>query len=134
MNARVKDFNLLICNATDYLKTKLRYHPRTVNRHSQTWRWMKTFMNEKNIKHYCQKIERQILFYRFRHRNLKQLTRHEKEVHNSIKMITEFALTGKIKVTPRIARKNFVFNGPIGALMLNFIAYKRTEHRLSPIR
>ncbi len=134
MNGKVKDFNLLISNATDYLKTKLRYHPCTVNRHSRTWRWIKNFMNSKRIKHYNQKVEKQILFCRFKHRNMKQLTRHEKEVHNSIKMMTEFTLTGVIKVMPRINRRTFVFNGSIGTLILNFIEYKRTEQRLSQIR
>lgn len=134
MNGKVKDFNLLISNATDYLKTKLRYHPCTVNRHSRTWRWIKNFMNSKRIKHYNQKVEKKILFCRFKHRNMKQLTRHEKEVHNSIKMMTEFTLTGVIKVMPRINRRTFVFNGSIGTLILNFIEYKRTEQRLSEIR
>ncbi len=134
MNGKVKDFNLLISNATDYLKTKLRYHPCTVTRHNRTWRWIKKFMNSKRIKDYNQKVEKQILFYRFKHRNMKQLTKHEKEVHNSIKMMTEFALTGVIKVMPRINRRTFVLNGPIGALMLQFIEYKKVEHRLSLVR
>jgi site-specific recombinase XerD len=63
-----------------------------------------------------------------------QLTRHEKEVHNSIKMLTEFALTGAIKVMPRINRKNVVFNGSIGAFMHQFMKYKRTEERISRSR
>lgn len=134
MNEKVKDFDLLVVNATNYLKTELRYRPSTINRHSRTWRWIKEFMNLKSIKHYTQEVEKQILFYRFKHRNLKQLTPHEKEVHNSIKMMTEFALTGNIKVTPRIDRRTFVFNGSTGALMLNFIEYKRTEQRLSGSR
>jgi integrase len=134
MNVKAKDFTLLISNATDYLKTKLRYHPCTVNRHSRTWRWIRDFMNSKRITHYDQRIEKQILLYRFKHRNMKQLKRHEKEVHNSIKMMTEFTLTGIIKVTPRIDRRTFVFNGSIGALMLNFLEYKRTEQRLSQVR
>lgn len=134
MNAEVKDLNLLITAATDYLKTILRYHPCTINRHNRNWRWMKAFMNAKGIQHYNQKVEKQILFHRFRHRTMKQLTRHEKEVHNSIKMLTEFTLTACIKVMPRIKRRNFVFNGPIGALMLQFMEHKKTEERLSRTR
>ncbi len=134
MIEKVKDFNLLISNATDYLKTQLRYHPCTINRHSRNWRWIRDFMNSKGINDYNQEVEKQILFYRFKHRNIKQLTPHEKEIHNSIKMMTEFALTGGIKVTPRMNRKTFVFNGSIGALMLKFIDYKRTEQRLSRTR
>lgn len=133
MNEKVKDFAQLITAATDYLRTILRYHPCTVNKHNRNWRWMKAFMNE-GIQHYNQKVEKQILSHRFGRRNMTQLTPHEKEVHNSIKMLTEFALTGAIKVMPRINRRSFAFNGPIGALMLQFIEYKKTEERLSRTR
>lgn len=131
MNGKVKDFTVLLLNATDYLKTKLGYHPSSVNRHTRNWRWIKAFMASKRIKHYNQKAEKQILYHRFRNRNIKQLTEHEKEVHNSIRMMTEFALTGATKVMPRIKRRDFVFNGPIGEVMLQFMEYKRTEERLS---
>jgi site-specific recombinase XerD len=134
MKEKVKDYGLLIANATDYLKTKLCYHPCTVNRYNRIWRWMKEFMNAKGIQHYDQKVEKQILYHRFQHRTIKQLTRHEKEVHNSIKMMSEFALTGAIKVMPRINRRTLVFNGPIGTLMLQFIEYKKLQERLSNVR
>lgn len=134
MIEKVKDYSLLIAEATDYLRTTLRYHPCTINRHNRNWRWIKAFMNAKGIRHYNQKVEKQILYHRFRHRKMKQLTRHEKEVHNSIKMMSEFALTGVIKVMPRINRRDFVFSGSIGILMLQFIEHKKTEERLSRTR
>ena len=134
MNANVTDYTLLLTNATDYIKTKLGYHPCTINRHNRTWRWIKQFMDERHIKKYNQKVEKKILYHRFRHRTLKQLTKHEKEVHNSIKMMTEFALTSAIKVMPRINRRNFVFDGEIGRAILQFLQYKKTEDRLSAVR
>src|SRR4051794_40997845 len=86
MIEKFKDCRLLIAEATDYLKTKLRYHSCTVTKHNRTWRWMNEFMNAKGIQHYNQKVEKQILYHRFKHRTIKQLTPHEKEVYNSIKM------------------------------------------------
>jgi hypothetical protein len=37
------------------------------------------------------------------------------------------------KVTPRIDRRNFVFNGSVGEAMASFIEYKRIEQRLSQV-
>src|SRR5690349_19615204 len=105
MNEKFKDFSLLITEATNYLRTTLRYHPCTVNRRSRNWRWIKKFMDSKHIKNYNQVVEKKILCKRFGHRNMKLLNNHEKEFHNSIKMMTEFAITGAIKITPRIHRK-----------------------------
>lgn len=66
MNEKVKDFAQMITAATDYLRTTLRYHPCTVNKHNRNWRWMKAFMNAKGIQHYNQKVEKRILSHRFR--------------------------------------------------------------------
>lgn len=134
MNEKIKDFDLLLSEVTDYLKTKLHYQPCTVEKHSRTWHWIKKFMDAKRLKHYTPKVERKILYHRFGHRNIMQLKRHEKNVHNGIKMLTEFAVTGAVKVMPRMDRRTFVLNGPIGALMKQFIEYKKVECRLSLVR
>ena len=49
-------------------------------------------------------------------------------------MLTEFAVTGAIKVMPRMDRRTFVLDGSIGALMQQFIEYKKVECRLSLVR
>ncbi|MFT4094553.1 MAG: site-specific integrase [Niabella sp.] len=125
---------MTLAEATDYLKTTLRYHPSTVSRHCRNWRWIKKFMDSRQIKQYELNTEKQILYHRFGSRNILQLTRHEKEVHNSIKMITEFAFTGAIKVIPRILRRDFVFTGVIGVLISQFLEYKKITDRLSKTR
>ena len=134
MSEKIKDFNLLLSEVTDYLKTKLHYQPCTIEKHSRTWHWIKKFMDAKGLKHYSQKVEKEILYDRFGSSNVMQLNRHEKAVHNGIKMMTEFAVTGAIKVMPRIDRRTFVLNGSIGALMQQFIEYKKVECRLSLVR
>lgn len=134
MYVKVKDYNLLLTEVTDYLRTELRYQPSTLNRHSRTWAWINKFMNSNRIKHYCPKVEKKILYHRFGLRDITQLTRHEKEIHNSIKMMTEFAVTGAVKVMPRIHRRDFGFEGSIGALMRKFIEYKKVDSRLSTVR
>ncbi len=134
MKEKVKDFNLLLSEVTDYLKTKLHYQPCTIEKHNATWRWIKQFMDSKHLKRYSPRVEKKILYHRFGHRNTTQLNRQEKTVHNGIKMLTEFAVTGAIKVMPRMDRRTFVLDGSIGALMQQFIEYKKVECRLSLVR
>lgn len=134
MEQKPNEVALLISGASDYLRTKLGYAPHTIERHRKNWYRIRDFMAMRSIRHYGLGVEEQVLFERFKNRSVKELTRHEKEIHNSIRMLTEFFVTGQIKVTPRMDRKNFVFNGAIGALLTAFIEYKRTEQRLSTTR
>jgi len=134
MNAQIRNFNALISNAADYLDSKLGYSPGAIKCHMARWIRIREFMTHTGIKLYSQSVERQILYYYFKGKRIKEFSRHEKEFHNSIKMLTEFEVTGKIKVTPRMDRKSFDFKGPIGELIQGFLNYKRAEDRLSTIR
>lgn len=134
MDRIIKDFDQLIANATNYLKTKLHYTSGTIAKHNTTWRWIKKFMESKRITHYNKDVERQVLYGRFGRRNMTQLTHYEKAVHCGIRILTEFTLTGGIKVIPKIDRRTFNFDSPIGALILQFLEYKKEEERLSVTR
>lgn len=83
---------------------------------------------------YNQDVEKQILYHEFKDRNMREISRVEKEFYNSVKMLSEFQASGKIKVYPRMDRKEFIFNGPIGETVTNFLNHKSTEDRLSIVR
>ena len=134
MNEKITDYNALIANAADYLKTKLGYRLSTIKKHCGRWLTIKKFMDSRSIKTYSEKVEKQMFYHRFRNRNYRQLTAHEKDLHNSIRTLTQFALTGEITAMPGIDRRRFVFHGPIGTTMLKFMDYKKVEDRLSDVR
>ncbi len=134
MNKRDRDFNALISNAADYLKLKLGYTIWTIGHRKTNWNQIKKFMVSNGIKCYSEDVEKQILYYKFKDRNMRELSRTEKEFYNSVKMLSEFQVTGKIKVYPRMDRKSFVFSGPIGEIVANFLSYKIVEQRLSTVR
>lgn len=134
MNKRDKDFNALVSNAAYYLKSKLCYSAWTIGHHNTNWKQIRTFMALNDIKCYNQEVEKQILYNKFKDRNMRELSRTEKEFYNSVKMLSEFDLTGKIKVYPRMDRRKFVFSGQIGETITNFLDHKRVEDRLSKVR
>jgi integrase len=131
---KIHDVNALISNAAEYLDAELGYSSWSIKRHMNGWLRIKKYMSSNRHKHYSQDVERQILDNRFKGRGIKELSRHEKEFHNSIKMLTEFQVTGKIRVFPRIDRKNFIFKGPIGEIIIGFLNYKRVDERISTVR
>lgn len=134
MHKQIEDLNSLITNAADYLDSKLGYSPHTIRRHMWGWLRIKKLMALKGIQHYNQETQGKILYHQFKNRGINELSHHEKEFHNSVSMLTEFQVTGQIKVTPRIKRKDFIFNGPLGESIISFLNYKRIEERLSMVR
>lgn len=134
MNKQIKGIDDLISKAADYLDSKLGYSPWTVKRHLRGWLRIRKFMIASGIKLYGQAVERQVLCHYFSDRCIQELSRHEKEFHNSVRMLTEFVVTGKIRVIPRIDKKGFIFTGPIGEVIVSFLEYKRIEERLSTVR
>jgi integrase len=131
MKTQIRNVDALISSAADYLDSKLGYSPETIRHHMAGWIRIRKFMALTGIQLYSRDVEKEILYHYFKARRIQELSPHEKEFHNSIRMLTEFEVTGKIKVTPRMDRRDFIFEGPIGELIVNFIDYKKTEDRLS---
>lgn len=134
MHKQIKDFDALVSDAANYLELKLGYSPGTTQRHKAGWLRIRTFMVSRKLKQYNSDVEKQVFYHRFKDRDIGQLTRHEKEFYNSVRMLTEFLVTGEIKVTPRIDRRNYVFSGSLGRLIASFLDYKRIDDRLSLVR
>ena len=133
MNKQIKDFNELISNAADYLKSQLSYATKTVGIYRSYWKRIRDFMVLNGIQCYNQDVGKLILLHKFKDRNIKELSINEKCFFNSIGMLTEFQETGKINVPPRPHKEPIVFSGPIGDIITGFLDYKRSEERLSII-
>lgn len=134
MKKHIKDFNELISNAADYLEFQLSYSLSTIGNYRGYWKRIRNFMASNGIKHYSQEVGNQIIYHEFEDRSIAEFAVGEKHYYNGIKMLSEFVETGKIKAAPRLYKEPFVFNGPIGEIITDFLDYKRIEERLSIIR
>lgn len=125
MRKRITDFDQLISDARFYLCKRLHYRPSSSQNHKRNWKRIARFMIAEGISIYSIDIEKKILYYRFKDRPLSSLTHTEKEFYNSVKMFSEFVLTGDITVSPRMVRNTYFFKGAIGKVISEFILYKK---------
>lgn len=130
MKTQIRNVGALISNAADYLNS-IGYSPGSIKRHTAGWMRIREFMTVTGITLYSQAVEKQILHHYFKGKGIQEISIREKTFYNSIRMLTEFEQTGKITVTRRIDRKNFVFTGHIGELIVNYLDHKKVEERLS---
>src|ERR1035437_10233524 len=100
MKKQIRNVDALISSAADYLDSKLGYSAWSIKHHMSGWTRIRKFMALTGTVIYSQDVERKTLCHYFKNRRLQELSPHEKEFHNSIRMLTEFEVTGKIQVTP----------------------------------
>jgi len=131
MRKRITDFDQLISDARTYLCKRLNYRPSSSQNHKRNWKRIAGFMIAEGISIYSIDIERKILYHRFKDRPISSLSRTEKEFYNSVKMFSEFVLTGDIRISPRMVRNIYSFKGANGKFISEFILHKkelRTSH------
>ncbi|GHA24798.1 hypothetical protein GCM10007103_02540 [Salinimicrobium marinum] len=115
MNEQIKAFNKLMTEAGNYLESAHAYSGSTVGAYRRGWKQLREFMVSKGINLYDQKVEDQFLCYVFNGRKGRKLSKQEQFLANSIKKLTEFQSTGKIKVPARPPVKTpLLFNGILG--------------------
>ena len=131
MRKKITDFDQLISEARFYLCKHLRYRPTSSQNHKRNWKRIARFMIEEGISDYSIDIEKKILYNRFKDRPISSLNYTEKEFYNSVKMFSEFVLTGEISISPRMRRNTYVFRGVIGKVIAGYIIYKKCL-RVSP--
>jgi site-specific recombinase XerD len=134
MNKQNKEFNELVSNAADYLKTQLSYSTRSIKEYRRSWKRIRIFMVSNGVKRYNEGVGKQILHQEFKDRSIQELHTHEKHYFHSITMLSEFKETGQIKIPSHPRKKPIIFSGPIGEIISDFLDYKRIEDRLSIIR
>jgi len=130
MRKKITDFDQLISDARFYLCKRLRYRSKSSHNHKRNWKRMARFMIAEGISYYSIDIEKKILYNRFKDRPITSFKRSEKEFYNSVKMFSEFVLTGEISISPRMRRNTYVFRGVIGKAISGYIIYKK-ELRIS---
>ncbi len=133
MNKQIGDFNELISKAGEYLDSNLGYSLSTIGNYRREWKRIRHFMSSKEIKHYDEDVEKQILHFEFGDRHIRELSNDEKQFYNAVKMLSQFRETGTINVPARPHKDPLIFDGPIGNVITHFLEYKKIEARVSII-
>ncbi len=124
----------MIGEASNYLADQLHYAPRSISQYSRIWKMIRTYLVDHQIKNYDLSIEKQVYTHFLGAKDVSELSVNEKHFYNGLKMLTEFWQHGLINLPARPRKAPFVFEGPLGTFITDFLSYKRTETRLSKIR
>jgi site-specific recombinase XerD len=121
-----KTFEDVTDQATKYLKNRLSRARETLRFYNYHWRGIKRFMESKGVDFIDTEICQDYLLQKFGDRDYSTLAKGEKDTVKSVTTLIEFIESGSIQ-----ARKEVTdFAGPIGQLMINYLAYK-TSQRLA---
>lgn len=107
-----------------YIK-HLSYHKRTIKVYQNGWKLLKKFMEEHRMEFYDAKVGDAFIINVLNKRPYTDLNRKEKDVIRSTNVLTEYQTTGMIRF--RSVRKEYKFEGEIGNLIQDFLAYRKTQ-------
>lgn len=128
------DINKLIAKATLFLDAELHYSEKTIYLYQIGWNYVRQFMFERDLVKYDKSIEQAVLRLKFKNKSLSSLTKTERYWYYGIKALIELQDTGKIKLPPKPPSKEYVFDGPIGTLITEFIEYRSSIVSVQVIR
>jgi integrase/recombinase XerD len=134
MDKQLQDFNQLTSDTVEYLRSIHRFSIRTIGHYKGGWRIIREYMIAKGIKRYSPSIGKKILNARFNNRGIRDLSRTEKMIFNSIVRLSEFQVSGKIDLRPLMHRRQFIFSRQLGKSISAFINHKTVNERLSLVR
>lgn len=127
MQQKLKTFEELITQASDYLRNKFSKAENTIYMHVLTWRRVKKYMDAQKIEQFNFSVGREFIEKECNDRSHKELKRSECDAIHFVKVLCQFSDTGIIM--PR--SKPVYFEGEIGEIMSEYISYKITQ-RLKP--
>lgn len=134
MEKQLQYFNRLTSDAVEYLSSVHGFSIRTIGHYKGGWRIIKEYMIAKKIRRYNPSIGKKVLHTRFNKRGIRDLSRSEKMIYNSVVRLSEYQAYGKIDLQPLMERKKFSFSGPLGKAITTFITHKEINDRLSLTR
>jgi len=134
MEKQLQYFNRLTSDAAEYLCSVHGFSIRTIGHYKGGWRIIKEYMIAKKLRKYSAAIGKKVLNARFNKRGIRDLSRDEKQIYNSVVRLSEFQKWGKINLQPLMERRKFSFNGQLGRAIEKFINHKEVNDRLSLVR
>jgi len=127
MENKQHNFEELTVQATACLKNKLLRADGTLHFYNYHWRRIRRFMKLQSIEFVDANVCRDYLLSEFDNRDFDKLTKNEKDTVKTINSLIEFIETGTIQ-----GRKETTdFEGSIGKLMMDYLAFKRSQRLAS---
>jgi len=114
-------YDEVISKATEYLRERFSRAECTLSRYQNRWKKVKNYMESRNITEIDASVCRDYLLSEFDNRDYQELTKREKETVSIVKILLEFIETGAFQSK----KKQINLDGPIGALMIKYLAFKR---------
>lgn len=115
-------FEELTAGAAKCLKERLRRAPGTLHHYHVLWNRIRKYMDSRKIRFLDSSICDAFLVHTYADKNFADLTKRDRDMVRAVEVLTEFIDTGTIVPKKEIA----VFEGSIGKLMIQYLAYKTT--------
>jgi site-specific recombinase XerD len=118
-----KTYDEAISKAIKYLRERYSRKEKTLRRYRNHWGRVKSYMDSQNISDINASVCRDYLLNEFNNREFNDLTQWEKEVIYKVNILIEFLETGAVQ----IRKQEINLDGPIGALMIEYIAFRANQ-------
>lgn len=115
----------------DYLR-QIRRREDTICRYAQLWARIKIFMDSRHMQFYNKQVGEAYLTFLFGDTEYSRLKKYYQVLWNSVEALAEFQATGTVLMGKR-RNPSIQLNGPIGAIMENFVNYKRSSHQIGDL-
>jgi len=122
------DYEEITSRAYNYLKEEFSYKYVTLRHYRSRWLPVKEYMERHGLKFISLAVCKNFLLEFYKGRTHEELTEKEKLIEKSVSVLSEYIESGSIQKRCKVR----YLDGPIGLLMKNFLAYKRS-HRLKEI-
>ena len=90
MEKQLQYFNRLTSDTAEYLRSVHGFSIRTIGHYKGGWRIIKEYMIAKKLRKYSATIGKKVLNARFNKRGIRDLSRDEKQIYNSVVRLSEF--------------------------------------------
>ena len=110
---------------------KLNRSRRTFSRYRSKWQALKDFMRDNDLKYFNTDVERAYLTSVLGDFNYNSLNEKERELVNGIEALSGFQKTGRLRLAGMRKHPPKKFEGDIGGVIADFIAYRETTLKLS---
>ena len=123
------DYSEVTSKALEFLKNKLKLKYVTLRHYRARWLFVKEYMESQKIDFISPAVCKSFLIYFYNGRKRSDLSDNEKNIEKAVSVLSEFIETGAVEKKNKI----IYLDGPIGALMKEFLAFKES-HRLNKLR
>ncbi|MEN8251701.1 MAG: tyrosine-type recombinase/integrase [Bacteroidota bacterium] len=113
-------FEELAAGAAKCLKERLRRAPGTLHHYHVLWNRIRKYMNSREIKIFDSTICNAFLEHTYGDQDFGDLTKRDRDMIRAVEVLREYIDTGTIVPKKEVA----VFEGSIGKLMIQYLAYK----------